>query len=190
MIMKKIDKVIRIGDTIKILDASKFIHRVGYPLIWTDFYDEMYENTRIQEIAEELGCQGKAFSALCKAAAMGKVEQEKFGGNERKIIYEENPGWCHESYYKNRKFVVTSKKIAKTGIRFAPCSWTDSYSGEYNYESGGLGDEKTHILLQIEHHKWIESIHVEKVIELIKEPKMKSNVFDQLRVAFHMMELR
>ena len=163
----KNDKVIRVGDTIKILDASKFIHRVGYPLIWTDFYDEMFEDERIKKIADELGCIGKAFSALCKAAAMGKVEQQNFGGNERKIIYEEyDPAnWCDESYYKNKNFVVTSKKTAKTGIRIPQNGWYDSYSGEYNYEPGGLGDEKTHILLQIEHYKWIESIHVEKVMK-------------------------
>lgn len=168
----KNDKVIRVGDTIKILDASKFIRRVGYPLIWTDFYDDMFEDERIKKIADELGCQGKAFSALCKAAAMGKAEQENFGGNERKIIYEidaPDPFDCYSlsfviGEYENQTFEVTDKKIAKTGIRFSSNSWYD-YSGEYNYEPGGLGDEKTHILLQIEHHKWIESIHVEKVIK-------------------------
>ncbi|HET8688952.1 MAG TPA: hypothetical protein VFM18_20270 [Methanosarcina sp.] len=169
----KSDKVIHIGDTIKILDASKFIHRVGYPLIWTDFYDDMFEDERIKKIADELGCQGKAFSALCKAAAMGKVNQEKFGGNERKIIYEKDAPDPYDCFslsweiqqYENQTFEVTDKKTAKTGIRFPAHSWTDSYSGEYNYESGGLGDEKTHILLQIENHKWIESIHVEKVMK-------------------------
>lgn len=170
----KTDKVIRIGDAIKILDASKFIHRVGYPLIWTDFYDELMDDEKLKEIGDSIGCtHGSARSAFIKAAAMGKVQKEKFGGNERKIIYDEDapdPFDCFSlswviSQYENQTFEVTDKKIAKTGIRVAPCSWTDSYSGEYNYESGGLGDEKTHILLQIENHKWIESIHVEKVMK-------------------------
>lgn len=160
--------VIRVGDFVKVLDPTKFIERVGYSLIWTDFYDEMQDDPRVSEIAHELGCSGSAFYALCKAAAMGKVVKNKFGGNERKIIYtndlKENllvdridVGDYYYDYYLTYKFRVTEKKIAKTGLRFP-----SRYYGEDDYDIGGLDNEKTHILLKIE-GKWIESIHVQKV---------------------------
>lgn len=38
-------KVIRVGDRVKIID-SKFIKRVGYPLIWTDIVDEVAKDPR------------------------------------------------------------------------------------------------------------------------------------------------
>lgn len=38
-------KVIRVGDRVKIVE-SKFIKRVGYPLIWTDLIDEVAKDPR------------------------------------------------------------------------------------------------------------------------------------------------
>lgn len=167
MNMRKNDKVIRVGDCIKILDHTKFVRRVGYPLIWADFYSDIFENEMTKELAKSVGISIKnpAYSSFVKALAMSRVEEENFGGNERIIIYEESDpnDWCSESYYKNKIFAVTGKKISKTGIRIPACGGYDSWSGEYWEESGLLGNEKTHILLQIEHDKWIESIHVEKV---------------------------
>ena len=163
--MSKNDNVIRIGDTIKILDHTKFIIRVGYPLIWTDFYSDLFDDEKTKELAKSVGIAVKnpAYSSFVKALAMSKVEEENFGGNERKIIYEDSPSFWNELYYKNRVFQVTGKKIAKTGTRFPSCDGYDAYNGEYWYEPGGLLNEKTHILVQIDHGRWIESIHLEKI---------------------------
>lgn len=86
----------------------------------------------------------------------GQVRHRGFGGRERSIYYLED-----NSYLTDNHVIITGKRTVKTGTYYPPYSGY-SYEGEYDYESGGLTDEKTHILLSF----WggeIESTNVELV---------------------------
>lgn len=64
-----------------------------------------------------------------------------------------------------RKFNVIEKRVAKTGKRFPPGGgdYDEYYPG--GLDSGGLDDEKTHIILKLSNGFEIESIHVKKIDE-------------------------
>lgn len=101
--MKKVKKhVYRIGDKVRILKPM-WIHRVGYPLIWTDLIEEVEADPRTAAAMTALGFGGyepndlgklfgsKAFKFdrdFIRAVARMRVEQRGFGGKERKLIYE------------------------------------------------------------------------------------------------------
>lgn len=155
---KKKNEVIRVGDSIQVLE-TKFIDRVGYPLIWTDFYDIMKERKDVISALDHFCCIGSAKHQFIKAVCMGEVERQKFGGPNREIIYcEEKQSPWYDYYYKNHTFIVTGKRVVKTGKRFP-----GGYIDEESYENGGLEDEQTHILLQIEHYRWLEEKYVRKI---------------------------
>lgn len=106
------------------------------------------------------------------AAAKVRVQAEQFGGNERTIHYkplvkygEFHDGNTHAADITGRRYVVTGKKLAKTGTRFPPSSGTThSYDGPEDwYENGGLENCKTHVLLELTHQYWIEACNVKKV---------------------------
>ena len=106
--MKK--QVIRVGDRVKII-TSKFIKRVGYPLIWTDLIDEVRKDPRTlaaykllmdtppkqtaaaitgHDLAWLLKHDDEADQIpfdLIRAVARMRVEQREFGGNERQLHY-------------------------------------------------------------------------------------------------------
>lgn len=106
------------------------------------------------------------------AAAKVRVQAEEFGGNERTIHYkplvkygEFHDGNTHAADVTGRRYVVTGKKLAKTGTRYPPTSGTThSYDGSEDwYEDGGLENCKTHVLLELTHQYWIEACNVKKV---------------------------
>lgn len=180
--MKK--DVIRIGDTIRVLKPL-WVKRVGYPLVWTDLIDEVQQDPRTRQALEVLGIyqplQRREGDRLVfqspnpneehprefvRAVARLRVEQRRFGGNVRSIHYMPlapedarlDMLCTHQPHhgYVGRKFEVTGKRVAKTGIRFAAGG-----SGE-DWEPGGLENCRTHILLKT----WageIEACNVEKV---------------------------
>lgn len=103
----------RVGDQVRIL-VTKFVERVGYPLIWYDLLDEVQNDINCWKAWQQLsGClipvrfsQPKAEEDLlpalpmgfkvrdlelpayfAKACAMARVEQRGFGGNVRQLVY-------------------------------------------------------------------------------------------------------
>ena len=71
-----------------------------------------------------------------------KKEMDK-DGQLRKKYEHEVPG------IKDSFMQVVGRRIALTGKRYKPSGGYDFYSGDYDYEPGGLTDTKTHILYKI-----------------------------------------
>lgn len=105
--------VIRVGDTIKVV-TSKFIKRVGYPLVWTDLIEEVENDPRTQAawdllkrpqlvepkpsaLSDDAKDPKLIFEALDKklpfdfiaSIARERVREMGFGGRERQLIYKE-----------------------------------------------------------------------------------------------------
>lgn len=96
-------------------------------------------------------------------AAFMLAKNDNFGGNERSIHYETS---LTTPYYDKYPTItkVLSKRVVKTGFRVPPSSSYDSYYGEYEYVSGGLENQQTHVLLRTPLGEF-NSIHVEPVKE-------------------------
>ena len=160
--MKK--DVIRIGDTVRVL-RPRWVKRVGYPLVWTDLVDDVRSDPRTTEALKLLGMdevdelRSDGCSQFVRAVAMARVEQRRFGGNERSIHYL-RVGSADESSldliasncvphhgYVGREVEVLSKRTVKTGVRFPSWSGRSGPDYEYEYEPGGLDNCKTHVLL-------------------------------------------
>jgi hypothetical protein len=69
---------------------------------------------------------------LCSRFARIIAQRRGFGGNERAIFTEDRPGMA------GRECTVVRKFVRKTGRRFGPS----------DYDSGGLADEQTHVILE------------------------------------------
>ncbi len=167
--------VYRIGDRVRIIEP-RFVERVGYPLVWPMLMDEfkaklsqcrdamrfLIDGVPSEEAlkfslraCDEADAADKEFlKGLCMAA----VRMRGFGGNERALHYYADGPYEH---MRNCELTVTAKRVCKTGTRFAGHS-SYSYEGEYDYENGGLSDEKTHTLLTVEYME-IEAANVELV---------------------------
>lgn len=176
-------EVIRIGDSVRVL-RSRFIKRVGYPLVWTDIMDDVERDDRTWNAYRLL--EGESLDAedqpglflarlvrdkmpryFIQACAKLEVERRGFDGNERTIHYLPPPSdklhsWETCPNYDGSVLTVIRKRVAKTGVRFSPCGGLDS-QGEYWDEPGGLDDCKTHVLLTLGCGHEIEQCDVELV---------------------------
>jgi len=145
-------KYARVGEIVQLVEPYTFV-RCGYPLCVKDIIEKEKSNIEamILEIirswqpkvpgvfatSEYSHLSGRTHGMLVAAIASYKLEQQGYGGKERSI---------HEQKITNHilgNYVVIGKNFHKTGIRYSPSSWT-SYEGEYDYEPGGLENEKTH----------------------------------------------
>ena len=158
-IRKLSPNIIRIGDTVKITNPEIII-RIGYPMSFDEAkieVKELYHNeivkfldttiykqkSRFVEIADytKMKCYNKIISAL----AYEHLQSKQFGGKEKKIYSE----------YRQDLLGITAKVkdifIRKTGIYFASSGGYDSWTGEYDYEPGGLDKEKTHKILELDY---------------------------------------
>ena len=71
------------------------------------------------------------------------LKLKHFGGNTRSLhTYRE------ESLKPDTECQVISRKTVKTGTRYGPSGGQDYWTGEWDYEPGGLENEQTHVLLQ------------------------------------------
>lgn len=165
--------VFHVGDKIRVL-RPKFIERVGYPLVWTQLMAEVKNDPRtlkawkvlhnrpitqestLQEICAFAGgaFQESMSQEFLRAVAMLRVQERGFGGADRKIIYyQKSP---IGSLWQDTIFTILSKRTAKTGKYYSPSG------DDEDFESGGLDECKTHILLNTA-AGWIEEIDVELV---------------------------
>jgi hypothetical protein len=96
---------------------------------------------------------GSDYHDLCSRFARIIAQRRGFGGNERRI-YTEDRVDLHGAVLR-----VSSKFVRKTGTRFGPSSY-QSYEGEWDYDSGGLSNEQTHVILRCHRYnpKWIASL--------------------------------
>ena len=84
---------------------------------------------------------------LGAAVAAWMLEAENFGGKERQIFEQEN---YRLEERPDSPWLVTARKAVKTGKRFPSRSYYSSYDGDYDYEPGGLDDERTHCVYSLQ----------------------------------------
>lgn len=143
---------IRPGDIVKVIDP-RFVTRVGYPLCADDLMVEaektLVEKGIVPPFSKSVWGQSPdrrrdEWNVIRKYAVL-LLRKKGWGGDDRSLFFLEKPE------YKDLEVVVDHKRIAKTGKRFAPHVYRSSgWDGDdYDYEPGGLGDEKTHILLSV-----------------------------------------
>lgn len=187
--------VIRPGDTVRVVN-SKFVRRVGYPLVWFDLVDEVESDPRTWQAwnvlrgrlapSTELALvvREKLPADFIKAIARQRVAERGFGGRERTLHYCKEPEPSHrvgcmwtadqppdaagmESY-------VYGARRVKTGTYYPP-------GGDHeDYWPGGLADMRVHTLIEL-FWGWIEVCNV----ELVSKGKMYTFTTQrQVRSAF------
>ena len=172
--------VYRVGDVVRIVNP-RFIARVGYPLVWTMLMPEFEAKAKLDQardmmsalivgsIPEDAGfmfdkrktSEVNATRDFLKGVCMAAIRMRGFGGNERSLHYQPEDDGCWE-HYQGATCEVIRRRTVKTGTRFAGHS-SVSYEGEHDYESGGLGNMRTHTLLRLDNYLEIEAANVELV---------------------------
>jgi len=195
---KKDPKIIRVGDTVRIINPEFFI-RCGYPMSFKDACRivEKEHKDRIAEfirgfdfttytnkgsgllgfpISEEKWEDNRTFSKIVGALAYEYVRAKRFGGTERKIYTKHCPD------YKDKRMTVEYIKFFQTGnyVRGSGESY-DSYAGEYDYDPSFLEDQKTHKILGLCPLDAVFFFHPDKnvddyIIESIHVEKVFENV--------------
>lgn len=150
--------VIKAGDKVRIL-RSRFIERVGYPLVFTALRDEFRDHPRLIEALTMLGVAPEGgtltYYANCDVVdglAKAAVRMRHWGGKERSIHYwptrpdDGDMSACGHPDHTGAEAEVIAKRNRMTGTYFAPWSGV-SYEGGHGYEPGGLSDMKAHVIL-------------------------------------------
>jgi hypothetical protein len=186
--------VIRRHDRVRILNPQIFL-RCGYPLtkkmikdtITKEQMDSIHEmfrkfniNTQVPEdvksclLFDYTKFDDKAYQAVLNVMAGVLLRKQGWGGRER-CIYTE-----HKPVFFNATGTVYEKRVVKTGVHHSGgCSY-DYYSGGYDFDPPFLGNEETHVILEIStdfmgeypggHRMEIEKCHVEKVSKTDRDP--------------------
>lgn len=173
----------RPGDKCRVVKPL-WVKRVGYPLVWYDLMDEVETDWKVGQAWDVLhgdkprqlhptpdqvlfNLRGGRKAAtdgvpryFLQAAAKALVEQRSFGGNERKMIYDEDHHGCQ--CQPGAVLTVRSKRIVKTGTRFSATAGGSNGYYDWDGEPGGLADMQTHILLMTDCGE-IEAANVELV---------------------------
>ena len=162
--------VFRPGDLFLVKDPV-IVKRVGYPLGKQDaekhvrgtlsaeiaaLFSKLSAQVDAERTAEETKITGIVWFATTKAQvshwdekrvvsslASHWLKLKGFGGNTRSLhTYRE------ESLKPDTECQVVSRRVVKTGTRYAATSSGPDYNGEYDYTPGGLEGEQTHVLLE------------------------------------------
>jgi WD40 repeat protein len=207
---KRDEKIIRAGDSVKIINPEIFI-RCGYEthiegkkqeilsseldkdkiksfLNSFGIHTESTVKTKAYPYSTDLLCEydecvGEhklevAYDKIARELAYLRIAQDGFGDDEkeRKIYTERKEEFLgHEN-------IVSQIKFVKTGVRVAPGGSMNPYTEEYDYEPGGLQNEKTHKILTLSTYPGvrIEAIHVEKIEKHFSDP---NNVISKEQMA-------
>lgn len=97
-------------------------------------------------------CDRRVSSKIEAAANMAILIEEGFGGKERRVFEEPIEMWDHTP---EKEYEVTKKRFVKTGDRF-PASGRWTYFGDYEDQPGGLSNEYTHCVYQLD--GWLETL--------------------------------
>lgn len=146
--------ITRVGDTVRIVTTERFV-RCGYPLSQEDVIQEIYSEHwgELTVFLEKLGwnrtnywgdskTDKKSTHNVIREIAYLVLKHRKFGGNVRSI---------HTTPLKMEvegvSFKIQKIKYVKTGEYYSPVS---SFGMDgYDYEPGGLTDQKTHKILYV-----------------------------------------
>jgi len=188
---RKLDpKIIRVGDTVKIVNPQLFV-RCGYPLSIEDMEEEVKELFMgdIDDLVNSMGFdvfteaprridfdysrlnKGKVYRKIIRELAYIRLRRKNFGGNERKVFTEPY------DEYKDLEAEVTGIKICKSGTyNQGYGGGCDYWTGQSDYEPAYLSPCKTHKILTLDryqndiissytNHIRIEAKYVEKIME-------------------------
>lgn len=131
-------KIIREGDRVRVV-VPKICVRVGYPKQVSDYLEAArakYAKLLREDMKDHL--VEKALHQI----AYGMAKKDGFGGPERTLHLKDEPGIA------GKEFTVWGIRTVQTGTYYPPNSWqgwTDS-GYDYDYEPGGLADQKSHRL--------------------------------------------
>jgi len=164
-------KYAAIGSSVRVVTPKQFV-RCGYPLsikmvMDRDFQEierdciRMFcalENRPTPEpepvhakewdfqslhISQGVNMSATVHGMICSAIAAYRLEKENFGGGERQIVEVDGV------FEKDQIWTVVDKKFVKTGKRYPSWGGIDSSTGEWDYEPGGLEDEKTYCVYTV-----------------------------------------
>jgi hypothetical protein len=178
---KRNPNLLRVGDKAKVLIPNRFI-RCGYnitPLIAAEqLIDE--HSKEIVEFLDIIGINGdryrktgqwefksttnnididaRGMRTFMKALGYLKVNKDGFGGTTRKVHSEP------VSILEGAIIKVIETRHVMTGEYFAPSGSYSSYEGDYDYEPGGLTNQKSNRILKVrvskrnlaDQHMWSE----------------------------------
>lgn len=183
-------KYAAVGESVRIVTPRQFI-RCGYPLSIKDVMNresleieqdfervfaalenkaalkpsapestsDWLEGLAAASIVGASSASATVHGMLCAAIAAYRLEKQNFGGDSRRIIEDgSGPFECGQVWK------VTAKRFVKTGKRYASWGGQDSYTGEWDYEPGGLEGEQTHCVYSVErlsHAAKILAVHCE-----------------------------
>lgn len=143
--------IYRPGDRVVIMQPKVFV-RCGYPFDVVAETDSIlsHHQTHIQELIEKIDQHGQPdrygnetdMRAVASRLARIVAVRRGYDGNDRRIYTK------FESGILGKEGTVYSKRVVKTGTRYGPSSGQD-YNGEWYGDSGGLSDEKTHVILRV-----------------------------------------
>lgn len=158
--------VYRVGDKVRVVEP-KFIDRVGYPVRWDSLVPDFRQHPKMIEAMQLLGMipvdqytvSGRVALDFAQGCAKAQNRLNGFGGRTRSLHY-----WHGDfSQWAGMTATINGKRTAKTGQYYAPSGgrFMTDYGYEYEYENGGLRDEKTHVLLRLDIGYEIEACDVE-----------------------------
>lgn len=174
----------KIGDKVKIINPERIV-RVGYPLS-REMVKKTITSDELDTVAKLLGYSNNinlihgsnqrilnAADKILDNIAYVRLVKQGFGGKERKLYTE------LLTEYKDKIGIIEAKKVVRTGNYYPAWSGHDSYTGEYDYEPGGLDNAKCHLILGLsfgdsfcwqvktsyESQFWIEAKNVIRVSE-------------------------
>lgn len=145
VVSKRNPDLLRVGDKIEVI-SPHVVARVGYPKCHADFLPEVQQTHKaaVEALFKTERMRKRAYSALAYEA-LGKA---KFGGIERAVHTVENPEIVgHTATIRHARTVVTGK--------YYPPSYSYSYEGEYDSDSGGL-DKREYVRLVTILFQWNE----------------------------------
>ena len=172
--MKPRKKYAAIGEFVRIVTPKEFV-RCGYPLTIKLVMEQQFEEIEKDcarmfaalerkpappEEPPDSGSGWEFFKAvdsavanmsatvhgmLCATIAAYRLEQQNFGGGTRALVEKDGV------FEAGQLWTVVGKSLVKTGKRFQSRSYGPDYNGEYDYEPGGLENEKTHCVYSVEY---------------------------------------
>lgn len=137
-------QTVRVGDRVRILQG-RMVVRVGYAKVPADYHDEVssllaHAPDGLQGLEQLLGGASlsgtKTRTKIVDALAYAMAAHNKFGGSTRGVVmasYDQIVGM---------ECLVLATRHHQLGHRY-PGSGGWSYSGDYDYEPGGLEGRKT-----------------------------------------------
>ncbi len=165
--------VYRKGDRVEIVTPELFV-RCGYPKTVkseSELVESQYSAVIRQALADmELpgdfgsGSYARAYQEVVRAVAYGRLRKYGFGGAERALYTQTEPGLAGEL------FLVLGKRSVRTGHYFAPRASYDYCNGGYEAEPGGLRNAKTHTILLLESVNTYRQVEIEAVHVRPAEP--------------------